>query len=1147
MKRLLSLMSSIVLLALAASMAFADTSRQELIPQPPQFVQEQGGGNPGDVEIRLHNQHFDPLRNIPARTGGLEIIQAYTAGGAGYYIVQFDGPVEAAWKKALTAMGVKMFDYIPDFAFIVKLDVAREEDVRKSPHVRWLGIFQPAYKLSQSAMDKTLTAKSPSSAVKSPPVRLHVSIFPGENIEAISSGITSMGGAVLTSVTTIWGTTMKVAVPPEKINELPYINGIRWIEPEPEWELYNNLSTDVMNARAPRDSFGLYGTGQTVGVADTGLDTGSIATLHLDFSNSSGGSRVLSLFDLVGDGASDVNSGHGTHVAGSVLGNGLQSGGNPSTNSFPGTCVAGLAPKASLVFQALENNSTGALSGIPVDLNTLFSQSQGAGANLHTNSWGSSVMGMYTTSSQNVDQYMWDHKDFLILYSAGNSGVDLDRDGVIDGWSIGSPGTAKNCLTVGASEGNRPHGSVPTPGYDTTWGTGSWLVKYFVAPITSDHLSDNPLGMAAFSSRGPTLDGRYKPDIVAPGTNILSTRSSLATGQLWGDYNTYYRWSGGTSMSTPLTAGAAALMRQYLTAGGETASAALIKAALINSATNISPGQYGTGAYLETPGVVPNNVEGWGRVNLANGINPVAPFNIIYADNQTGLNTGDNLIYPIYVSDSSKPLKVNLVWTDYPGSPTAQGGLVNDLDLTVTDPGAVVHYPDNAVHKATVGTFSYFTGTTTLYYSTNTKDAIRFTPSSWPARLDSVTFYFYNYNGTTSSVNVIVYAADGAGGLPGTELFRKTYAYLPSGWLTTGVTGVTINSGDFYVSIENTPATYLGVYLEAGASSGRGYYYNGASWSLNTTRTPWIAANVRGVDYATSYDRANNVEGITFSAPTPGTYTIKVNGYNIPDGPQPYALVVSGDISQTVPISITTVPAGRQIAVDSTSYTTPQTFNWGIGSSVTIGAVTPQSGGTGTRYTYSTWSDGGAATHTITTPASAATYTATFTTQYQVATTITPPGAGSVTPDCSGGCWNSPGAAISLSPVPSGSNAFAAWSGDISSLNVPLQFTLNAPRNITANFSAAPTGTVRIAGTSPVYYNSIQSAYGAAVNNDVIQLRAIVNSGSSDFNRTDIPGLTLTLKGGYNATYTDNTGMSIVAYPVTVGSGTVIFDNIEIQ
>jgi hypothetical protein len=1140
MKRNLSLGLSIVILGLYVTSAYAAQSRQELIPQEAKPVQKQAE-QPRNIEIRLHNLQFDPLTKVPSAMVGLKAIQPGTAGKAGYYIVQFDGPVQGEWKKALTDMGVKIFDYVPDFAFIVKMDSAKEADVRSTPHVRWLGVFQPSYKMSPAAMDRAVAGKTDSSSGGLPAVRLHISVFSGENVDGIKSGIAAKGGTVLTSTTTAWGTTMKVSIPRERIDELPYVDGIRWIEPEPAWELYNNVSTDVMSARVPRDSYSLYGTGQTVGIADTGLDTGSIGTLHLDFGNGAGGSRVLSILDLAGDGASDVNSGHGTHVAGSVLGNGAQSGSNPSANSFPSSCFAGIAPKANLVFQALEDAS-GSLTGIPDDLNTLFSQSQAAGANLHTNSWGSSVMGMYTTESQNVDQYMWDHKDFLVLFSAGNSGVDLDRDGVIDLWNIGSPGTAKNCLTVGASEGNRPHGSTPTPGYDTPWGTGSWLVRYAVDPILTDHVSNNPLGMAAFSSRGPTLDGRYKPDIVAPGTNILSTRSSVATGSLWGDYNALYRWSGGTSMSTPLTAGAAALMREYLTAGGKSASAALIKASLLNSATNISPGQYGTGSYLEIPGVVPNNVEGWGRVDIGNGTNPVAPYNIIYADNQTGLNTGESLSYNVYVSDSVKPFKVNLAWTDYPGTPAAQGGLVNDLDLTVTDPAAVVHYPDNAVHEATVGTFSYIIGTFD-YYSYDLRDAIRVTPSSYPAKVDSATFYFYNSSNTVSPVSVAVYAADGTGGAPGTELFRKSYAYMSSGWHTTGVTGATITSGDFYVSIEKN-STAMGIILDTGNPSGKCYYYDGSAW-YSLGYTPWITANVRGVDISTSYDRTNNTEGITLGSPASGVYTITVNGYNVPNGPQPYALVTSGNVSLNVPITIATSPSGLQITVDSTAYTSPQTFYWEMGSSHTIGVASPQSGVTGTQYLFSTWSDSNPQTHSITVPAAVATYTANFTTQYLLTTSVLPSSTGSVTPNCSGGCWYNSGASISLSPAPSGSNTFASWTGDIPSFNAPLLFSLSAPRSITANFStAAVTGTVRIAGPSPVYYGSIPLAYGNTVNNDVIQMRTLSYDGSLDFNRT---GITASLKGGYNATYSDNTGQSTVGSPLTVWSGTIIMDNIVIK
>ena|GEM_PF-3704985 len=600
-------------------------------------------------------------------------------------------------------------------------------------------------------------------------------------------------------------------------------------------------------------------------------------------------------------------------------------------------------------------------------------------------------------------------------------------------------------------------------------------------------------------------------------------------------------------MATPLTAGTTALMREYLMS--LTPSAALIKAALINSATDIYPGQYGFGVTQEITTTVPNNVEGWGRVNLGNGVYPVAPFNILYADNQTGLSTGGNASYLINVTDSSKPLKANLVWTDYPGSPNAQGGLVNDLDLTVTDPSSVVHYPDNAVRKATVSTIKYDSDNPTSTNSTYNY-AIRFTPSSYPAKVESTTFLYYNPANSAENVYVNVYAADGAGGFPGTVLFSTLLKYVPTGWHTIGITGVTITSGDFYVYVASSTQ---GIYVDVdGNPTGRSYYWNysvtPAAWAVSSTSTPYIRANIRGNDYSTSYDRTNNVEGITINNPATGSYSINVNGYNVPYGPQPYALVASGDINNTASITITTAPAGRQIAVDSTPYISPQTFNWTIGSSHTISVSSPQSGGAGIQYVFSGWSDGGSSSHLITTPASTTTYTANFTTQYLLTTVVSPASSGSVNPDCSGGCWYNSGSPISLSPIPSGSNTFTSWAGDTSSLNTPLLFTLNGPKNITANFNSVPvTENVRIAAPTPIYYTSISAAYAAAINNDVIQTQVMAYGGPLTFNRTDIPGLSLTLKGGYNATYSDNTGMTTVGSPVTIESGTITLDNILIQ
>src|SRR5262249_10882903 len=143
--------------------------------------------------------------------------------------------------------------------------------------------------------------------------------------------------------------------------------------------------------------------------------------------------------------------------------------------------------------------------------------------------------------------------------------------------------------------------------------------KWGVEPLKSDTISNNPNGLACFSSRGPTKDGRIKPEIVAPGTNIVSTRSRQPKASpLWGEYDANYVYAGGTSMATPLTAGAAAVVRQYLTQtrGISAPTGAMIKATLMHTATDLFPGQYGMGAGQELPTQRPNIHEGYGRVNV---------------------------------------------------------------------------------------------------------------------------------------------------------------------------------------------------------------------------------------------------------------------------------------------------------------------------------------------------------------------------------------------------------------------------------------------------------------------------------------------------------------------------------------------------
>ena len=124
--------------------------------------------------------------------------------------------------------------------------------------------------------------------------------------------------------------------------------------------------------------------------------------------------------------------------------------------------------------------------------------------------WPTVGDGSYDANAREIDDFVWNHRDLVVCFAAGNSGQDASQTGHIDPGSVGAPSTAKNCITVGATQNLRPTIAIH---YD--------IFGFPVNPLGSDLVADNPEGMAAFSGRGPTTDGRIKPDVVAPGTAVL--------------------------------------------------------------------------------------------------------------------------------------------------------------------------------------------------------------------------------------------------------------------------------------------------------------------------------------------------------------------------------------------------------------------------------------------------------------------------------------------------------------------------------------------------------------------------------------------------------------------------------------------------
>ena len=186
------------------------------------------------------------------------------------------------------------------------------------------------------------------------------------------------------------------------------------------------------------------------------------------------------------------------------------------------------------------------------------------------------------------------------------------------------------------------------------------------------------------------------------------------------------------------------------------------------------------------------------------------------------------------------------------------------------------------------------------------------------------------------------------------------------------------------------------------------------------------------------------------------------------------ATTVTGNfIPASVQITITTSPANLLVSVDGGTFTAaPLVESWMIGSPHTIATTSPQSGGTGIQYAFSSWSDSGAISHAITVPSTATTYTASFNTQYQLTTAANPSIGGSVSPT-SGNYYNS-GTVVPLTATPNAGYSFTNWTGNVAnSTSASTSITMTAPQSVTANFSliivAAPTTTSVSSNNNPSF------------------------------------------------------------------------------
>ncbi|RYD22053.1 MAG: hypothetical protein EOP88_09325 [Verrucomicrobiaceae bacterium] len=593
-----------------------------------------------------------------------------------FFLIWLKGPLLEPWRDELGKLGIVLLEAYPGNGFRTRMSLGQVAEVNALSFVAGLRLFSGAETVADFSNISAGVGGGARRGVRafeeSPEVVMDILVQSPDERGSVENWCAVKNIHILGSGRR--KVRIRITADDPRLAEISGLPGVRSVEEFVEPKPNNDRARVLVNVPPVQTGVsGLTGAGVIVGIADTGIDD-----LHADF-----GTRIIHRIGRGRPGITTDPHGHGTHVAGSVLGDGAASSGLHS----------GMAPAATLVFQSLLDNG-GQLGGLPVDLNDLFGEAYALGARIHNNSWGSGTFSRYTAGASEVDEFVHDNRDMLIVISAGNDGIESSRTysatGFVDWLSIGSPATAKNALTVGASRSDR------TTGGDSASTWAAWMPKrYKNPPIAHETVSGDPESLAAFSSRGPCDNNSIKPDLVAPGTSILSAKSGLAADVNFEEvvppplpHLTHtYGYMSGTSMAAPVVSGCAALVREYyVRQRNHEPSAALLKATLVNG-TRMLKGRDATAL----PGTSPNYHQGHGCIDMLRTVpspdNPELALHFIDNWKQPGTHftsTGQYKRYAFKVGATGPTplLRVTLAYTDVPGR-----SLQNDLNVYLVLPG----------------------------------------------------------------------------------------------------------------------------------------------------------------------------------------------------------------------------------------------------------------------------------------------------------------------------------------------------------------------------------------------------------------------------------------------------------------------------
>lgn len=606
--------------------------------------------------IELINRKFIPTPGI--NISGLNLLKPEE--GTIHYLLQFYNLTDLNTRRNfMNSSGIMLHDSIGGNAYIASSNLSDVSELTKNRNIRWMGPLLPSDKLSEELKNGTIGkwAYSPDNDN----VFLTIQPHSDANFSAIKDTIIDLNGKIINTMPYFPSITASFPLPTlqNATKIIATMDSVQFVDiVDPPLEEQNdgarmaaNVSTLVENNTGERPVSGLSGKDVVVFLYDSGI----VHYQHPDFLN-----RIIQI-----EGSERIRD-HSTHVAGTLSGSGNNSGGK-DLFGYPNYGKLqqwrGIAPEALI-------KSFGAVTS---DL--LYDDGEDLAANFHnvTTSPGSVDLGSISLGNNIVQNGL----NCSNLGNYANTAILIDKivRGEINGIKI----------PFFQSVGNEVSSIIPPCGTFST--------------ITVPATAKNGIGIGAInsndnsiyrpSSRGPTDDGRLKPDLVAPGCEIGNDNGIMST-SIGNNQESLYGYTDrcGTSMAAPVAAGVSALVLQELDSlYGSNPEPSTVKALLIHTSTDLGNGG-------------PDYSFGWGSLNAGSAISLIRN-DFMDRNNQalrrnfiinSSLDHGNTAVYPL-LSDGTRDVKVTIAWDDPPATRLAANTLVNNLDIQLEDPEGIRYSP----------------------------------------------------------------------------------------------------------------------------------------------------------------------------------------------------------------------------------------------------------------------------------------------------------------------------------------------------------------------------------------------------------------------------------------------------------------------